>query len=77
MKSACRFGHSKETMDLHTSLHTSLILPRPNIFIKVIRGLQALEIFDFQRAGILKVLQYTENPIHLKIGPETKVWSWY
>ena len=77
MKSACRFGHSKETMDLHASLHASLILPIPNIFIKVIRGLQALEILDFQRAGFLKVLQYTESPIHLKIWPETKVWSWY
>ena len=44
MKLACRFGHSKEEMDLHASLE---ILAKSKMFIKVTRGLPALEVLNF------------------------------
>ena len=58
-------------------IKSSGILSIPKIFIKVIRGLQALEVLTFQSPGFLKVLQYTESPNHLQIWPKIKVWSWY
>ena len=56
-------------MDLHASLHHQNIASTkiPKIFIKVIRGLQALELLNFQSSGFLKALQYTDSPNHLQI----------
>ena len=45
--------------------------------IKVIRGLTALEVLNFQSLGFLKALQYTESPNHLQILPGIKVCCWY
>ena len=53
------------------------ILPIPKIFIKVVRGLPALEVLNFRIPDFLKALQYAENPSHLQILPGIKVWNWY
>ena len=53
------------------------ILPIPKLFIKAIRGLQALKVLNFQSSGFLNELQYTERQNHLQIWPGIKVWSWY
>ena len=47
------------------------------MFIKVVKGLPALEELNFQSSGFLKALQYAESPNHLQILPGIKVWSWY
>ena len=39
----------------------------PKIVIKVIRGLQALEVLNFQSSGFMKALQYNESPNYLQI----------
>ena len=56
---------------------SSGILPISKIFIKVIRGLPALEVLSFQNSGFLKTLQYTGSSNHLPILPGIKVWNWY
>ena len=52
-------------------------MPIPKIYIKVISGLPALEVLNFQSSGFLKALQYIESPNYLQILPGIKVWSWY
>ena len=67
MKSVCRFEYSKGkngSLCIFTSPGILEILKK---FIKVIMGLQALEVLNFQSSGFLKTLQYTESPSHLKI----------
>ena len=64
-------------MDRHASLHHQEYCQPPKVFIKVIRGLPALEVLNFQSSGFLKALQYTESPNHLQILPGIKVWSCY
>ena len=48
------------------------MLPIPKIFIKVIRGLPAFEVFNFQSSDFLKALKYTESPNYLQILPGIK-----
>ena len=43
------------------------MLPIPKIFVKVIRGLPALEVLNFQSSGFLKALKYAESPNYLQI----------
>ena len=43
------------------------MLPIPKIFIKVIRGLPALEVLKFQKMDFLMALKYTESPNYLQI----------
>ena len=77
MNLACKVGHSKEKctfMHLYTSLG---MLPIPKILIKVIWGLPALEVLDFQSSDFLKTLKYNESSSHLQILPRIKVWRWY
>ena len=50
MKSACRFGHSKEKNGSSCIFTSSGILPIPKIFIKVIRGLKA-QFSEFRLSG--------------------------
>ena len=45
--------------------------------IKVIRGLPAVEVLNFQSSGFLTALQYTESPSHLQVLPGIEVWIWY
>ena len=47
MKSACRFGLSKEKNGFSCIFTSSGILPILKIFSKVIQGLQALELLNF------------------------------
>ena len=77
MKLGCKFGHYKEKMALYASLHHQEYCQYQKIFIKVIRGLSALEVLNFQSSGFLKSLQYTQSPNHLQISSGIKVWSWY
>ena len=43
------------------------MLPILKIFVKVIRGLPALEVLNFQSSGFLKALKYAESPNYLQI----------
>ena len=56
---------------------SSGLLPISEIFIKVIRGLPAVEVLNFQSSGFLTALQYTESASHLQVLPGIEVWIWY
>ena len=51
---------------------SSAILPTPKIFIKIIKGLPALGVLNFQSPGLLKAVQYTESPSIFKFYQEQK-----
>ena len=51
---------------------SSGILPVPKIFIKVIRGLPALEVLNFQSSSFLKALKCTECRNYLQTLPGIK-----
>ena len=72
MNSAYRFGHSMEKIGSSCIFISSGMLPIPKTFTKVIRGLQALEVLNFQSLGFLKALQY-ESPSHFQVWPGIKV----
>ena len=77
MKLACRFGRYKEKwIFMHLYIIKNIANTKNIYYIKVIRGLPALEVFNVQSSGFLKALQYTESPNYLQILPEIKVWSW-
>ena len=48
------------------------MLPIPKMFTKVIRGLPALEVLNFQSSSVLKALKYTESRNYLQILPGIK-----
>ena len=52
---------------------SSGMLPIPKIFIKVIRGLPALEVLNFQSWSFLNALKYTESWNYLQNLPEIKL----
>ena len=57
MKPTCRFGHSKEKMNHHASLHHK----------EYCQYQKYLGVLNFQSPGFAKALQYTERPNHLQI----------
>ena len=64
MRSPYRFDHSKENNLSSCIFTSSRILEIPKKFIKVIMGLQALQVLNFQSQDFLKALQYTESTNH-------------
>ena len=64
MRSPYRFDHSKENNGSSYIFTSSRILQIPKTFIKVIRGLRALQVLSFQSQDFLKALQYTEDTNH-------------
>ena len=66
-----RLGHSKEKWIF---LHLSIIrnVANTKMFTKVIRGLPALEVLNFQSSSFLKALKYTESRNYLRILPGIK-----
>ena len=69
MKLVCIFGHYKEKMDLHASLHHREYCQYQEYLLKLSGDYQLSKCSIFKSSDFLKALQYTGSPNHLQILP--------